>query len=79
MRIMDRVYGALKNYAGLQAQGRQQEFTCGDCDRWQRCSLPPDRNCVARAAQMERITRDGAPARRRTIVSSGASWIYDRG
>jgi hypothetical protein len=80
MRIVDRAYGALKNFAGLLAHGRQHEFTCGDCDRWQRCGLPPDGNCIARAAQMEQLARDGGYRMRRAkIVSSGASWIYDRG
>jgi hypothetical protein len=33
---------------------RLSGFTCGDCDRWQRCGLPPDARCVPRAAQTVR-------------------------
>lgn len=33
---------------------RQPEFTCSDCERWERCGLPPDVACVVRAAQLER-------------------------
>ena len=35
-------------------QRRLSNFTCGDCERWQRCGLPPDANCVERAAQVSR-------------------------
>ena len=30
------------------------EFTCGDCERKDRCSLPPNDNCIAKAEQMAR-------------------------
>jgi hypothetical protein len=77
MRMLDRVYRAFAGFAAWLARGRQREFTCGDCNRWQRCGLPPDKNCVARAAQIE---RDGEyRTRRATIVSCGAAWTYDRG
>ena len=33
---------------------RQPDFTCSDCDRWERCGLPPDEPCVVKAAQLER-------------------------
>ena len=35
-------------------QRRLSKFSCGDCDRWQHCGLPPDAVCVARAAQSAR-------------------------
>jgi hypothetical protein len=33
---------------------RPADFTCGDCERSARCSLPPGDNCIARAEQLER-------------------------
>lgn len=33
---------------------REAEFTCSDCERWQRCGSPPDDACVVKAAQLER-------------------------
>jgi len=30
------------------------EFTCSDCERWESCGLPPNDDCVIRAAQLER-------------------------
>jgi hypothetical protein len=33
---------------------REPEFTCSDCERWERCGLPPDVACVVRVAQLER-------------------------
>jgi hypothetical protein len=33
---------------------RDPEFTCSDCEMWERCGSPPNNNCVDRAAQLER-------------------------
>lgn len=30
------------------------EFTCSDCERWERCGSPPNDACVVRAAQLAR-------------------------
>lgn len=35
-------------------QVQDSEFTCGDCERKDRCSLPPSDNCIAKAEQMAR-------------------------
>jgi len=40
----------------IAASRRASGFTCGDCDRNERCGLPPDENCVVKASQ---IARDG--------------------
>jgi len=40
----------------LAASRRLSDFTCGDCERNERCGLPPDDQCVVRAMQ---IARDG--------------------
>jgi hypothetical protein len=31
---------------------RPTEFTCGDCERSDRCGLPPSDRCIVRAAQI---------------------------
>jgi hypothetical protein len=36
------------------APRRRPEFTCGDCDRSDRCGLPPGDRCIVKAAQMAR-------------------------
>jgi hypothetical protein len=45
---------------------RRSTFTCGQCERWERCGLPPHEDCVVRAAQLARgarpIKRLGLPA-----------------
>jgi hypothetical protein len=33
---------------------RRSEFTCGDCERSDRCGRPPDKVCIVRAAQIAR-------------------------
>ena len=40
---------------------RRSGFTCGDCERWERCGLPPHDDCVHRA---EQIARGATPVRR---------------
>jgi hypothetical protein len=42
------------------------EFHCGDCERRDRCGLPPDQDCVVKAAQ---IARDGGRPRRRAALT----------
>jgi hypothetical protein len=39
------------------------EFTCGDCERSERCGRPPNVECVVR---LEQIERDPMRYRRRT-------------
>jgi len=33
---------------------RRPEFTCGDCERSDRCGLPPSDRCIVKAAQIAR-------------------------
>ena len=33
---------------------RPPEFTCGDCERSDRCGLPPSERCIVKAAQITR-------------------------
>ncbi len=38
----------------LVTQRRLSAFTCGDCERWERCGLPPDEKCAYRVEQVAR-------------------------
>jgi hypothetical protein len=38
--------------ATVAALRRPREFTCGDCERSDRCSLPPSDRCIVKAAQI---------------------------
>jgi hypothetical protein len=40
---------------------RSTAFVCGDCERWQRCGLPPSDRCIVKAAQ---LARGGKPIKR---------------
>jgi len=40
--------------AALAMLRRQDEFTCGDCERSASCGLPPSEHCVIKAAQLAR-------------------------
>ena len=40
--------------SAMAALQRRTEFTCGDCERSDRCGLPPSDSCIVRAAQMAR-------------------------
>lgn len=47
-RILDRISGVVSRLF------REPEFTCSDCEMWERCGSPPNDACVVRAAQLER-------------------------
>jgi len=54
----------------------EREFTCGDCDRWRRCGLPPTDDCPMRG---EQIARYGERRQMRDIViASELSRTYGR-
>jgi len=38
--------------ARLAGMGGTSDFTCGDCERSDRCGLPPSDTCIIRAEQM---------------------------
>jgi hypothetical protein len=53
--------------------GPRREFTCGDCERWRRCGLPPSKDCPVR---LEQIARYGdPPPRRSAIIGCEGAWI----
>lgn len=52
------IRAAFKRITGYLAAVRSRsEFSCGDCERWERCGLAPTDACVVRAAQLERMDR----------------------
>lgn len=57
--------------AHIATSRRVSEFTCGDCERNQRCGLPPHDDCGVRLLQ---IARDGAHWRRPMIAYYKALW-----
>lgn len=55
MRTLGSVQGAFTKMAMRLAAWRQgTEFACGECERWERCGLPPSEKCIVRAAQLAR-------------------------
>ena len=62
---------AAKIAANIATSRRLSRFTCGDCERNERCGLPPDNNCVVRAMQ---IARDGDNHARRPMVAHPGVW-----
>jgi hypothetical protein len=43
--------GKLQSF--VTARRSSEEFTCGDCSKWEHCGLPPSDDCLAKAAQIE--------------------------
>jgi hypothetical protein len=61
MDALDATRKMIAKLAALIARRRSSDFVCGECDRWERCGSPPDKDCIVKAAQ---IARDGSrPAR----------------
>jgi len=55
MRTLDFFEGALAKVAGIVAKlRRHSDFACSDCERVDRCGLPPGDDCIEKAAQAER-------------------------
>jgi len=52
--------------AALGRRADWADFECGDCDRRDRCGLPPDRDCIVKAAQ---IAEQGERPRRRAALT----------
>ena len=55
MRGTDFLQRFRSRLAGLSAaRRRRSDFTCGDCERSDRCGSPPSETCVIRAEQLVR-------------------------
>ncbi len=69
MRALDAAHEIFAKFARIiAALYRASDFTCGDCERRQRCDLPPGSACSVRAAQ---IARNGGPPSRRATAFLG--------
>jgi hypothetical protein len=55
MRAIHSLKGAIRKIASqmVSARGRSA-FYCGQCEQWERCGLPPNKNCITMLAQIER-------------------------
>jgi hypothetical protein len=55
MRSANPIRGVFARFAStVTALRRRSDFTCGDCERSDRCGLPPSDSCMIRAAQIAR-------------------------
>jgi hypothetical protein len=55
MRALDVVQGTLAKLAGpILRPRRGRGFVCGECERWERCGLPPNDRCIVMIAQIAR-------------------------
>lgn len=52
LNLLWRFLGKLANLVA--AWERRSEFSCGECERWQRCGRPPSDDCIVRAEQVVR-------------------------
>ena len=68
MRVPNSIQGLLAKFAKLVALRPGSDFTCGDCERSDRCGLPPSKTCIVRA---EQIARGDWKAKRRAKLVIG--------
>ena len=54
MRTLNIIRRVFPKRRALASQRRTPAFLCGDCERWERCGLPPHDDCIVRAAQLAR-------------------------
>ena len=61
-----RVTNAIKMVlARVASPPRRPAFSCGECERWERCGRPPSADCIVMLAQIE---RDGGRSRMRATL-----------
>jgi len=63
---------AAKIRMSVAASNRLSRFTCGDCERNQRCGLAPHDDCLIKAMQIARDGDERVPPP--TIVSYRGAW-----
>jgi hypothetical protein len=68
MGMTNSIQDLLAKFARFVALRQDSNFTCGDCERSDRCGLPPSKNCIVRAAQ---IARGDWKAKRRAKIVIG--------
>jgi hypothetical protein len=55
------VHAVISKLAVLITRPRERsDFVCGECERLERCGLPPDKRCIVMVAQ---IARNGGRSR----------------
>ena len=55
MRTRDTIRAGLdRMMTAITLRRANDQFVCGDCERWERCGRPPSDDCVIKAAQMAR-------------------------
>ena len=57
MGVLKSIGELVGKVADYLASARDVEFTCGDCERWERCGLTATEHCVFRAEQLARRDR----------------------
>jgi hypothetical protein len=72
MRALDAVERVIADFAARVARRRERPASsCGACERWQRCGLPPSKNCIVMVAQLAR--NPGRPVKRSILSQGGLS------
>jgi hypothetical protein len=67
MRALEALSGLLEKLKSTVVSPAADKFTCGDCERWERCGMKPSDQCITRAAQIE--AESGRPPKRNMLVS----------
>jgi hypothetical protein len=72
MHLFDEIRKVVATVADrIAASRRGSEFTCGECERNERCGLPPHDDCVVKAAQ---LARDGEYGQRQPASLYKGVW-----
>jgi hypothetical protein len=56
MDTLDTIRAIIAKLAAAMVRRPPSDFVCGDCERWKRCGMVPNKDCIVMAAQ---IARDG--------------------
>ncbi len=59
---------ALNIFGAIAGPGKQDQFVCADCERWESCGLQPSDTCLVKVEQLRRYEQSRwlreAPTRR---------------
>ena len=63
---------SLKIFEKLASGGKQTQFVCADCERWESCGLQPSDTCLIKVEQIRRYEQSRwlreAPTRRWAVT-----------
>ena len=66
MRILDTTRRAVVKLAkAVAGPSPDSGFSCGECERWRSCGMPPSKNCPVMLEQLAREDRDAYRCARR--------------